>query len=362
MCELQLHRMKGTCCSFSSTVMTQLWVGATLGTVFLFDIAPVISSIHGNTASNSGAVRTLNPSMVFHLQPSLNISQPKPPIQGIGHISGRAGCFCYPGGDMSGQDNTSIGELLLLTQGGRVWVLEGGPGKAISQAAACCIDFFDLNRVPVPPMPIYDVRVSDITAPALPAFCNGVDLNRGKTRTIACLLGASKPATYGTHNTPALVYRFLLERVGRSWQGVILSQCRGHVFSYATPRPIAGNILSRSGPTADGREGREEENMLLMACPDESKGSFHLWLQHLVAHPSAVKAGCVSGEIIPHTVSLNSPVLSIALARAGAERVEGESHSQGQGQGQGGGHGRVTLKLVIATVETVLVYSIRSST
>jgi hypothetical protein len=350
--------MKGTCCSFSSTVMTQLWVGATLGTVFLFDIAPVISSIHSNSSNNNGAVRTLNPSMVFNLQPSMNISQPKPPIQGIGHISGRAGCFCYPGGDMSGQDNTSITELLLLTQGGRVWVLEGGPGKAINQAAACCIDFFDLNRAPVAPMPIYDVRVSDIAAPALPAFCNGVDLNRGKTRTIACLLGASKPASYGTQTAPAQVYRFLLERVGRSWQGVILSQCRGHSFSYATPRPIAGNISLR--PLADGREGREEENMLLMACPDESKGSFHLWLQHLVALPGAVKAGCVSAETLPHTVSVNSPVLSIALAKVGQERGEVEVHGSGQGPGQGGGPGRVSLRLVIATVETVLVYSIRS--
>ena len=258
---------------------------------------------------------------------------------------------------MSGQDNTSITELLLLTQGGRVWVLEGGPGKAINQSVACCIDFFDLNRSPISPLPIYDVRVSDITAPALPAFCNGVDLNRGKTRTIACLLGASKPATYGTQTKPAQVYRFLLERVGRSWQGIILSQCRGHSFSYATPRPIAGSISLRSVV-----DGREDENMLLMACPDESKGSFHLWLQPLVALPSAVKAGCASGETLSHTVSVNSPVLSIALAKVGPERcdVEAHGHSQGHSQGQGQGQGKVSLKLVIATVETVMVYSIRS--
>ena len=398
---MSLNASRGSCCAFSSVVRSELWIGASQGTLFCFDFNSVLNAVQFQFPTVN--VPTLTSLRVITMSPPPSMFLPSyhlhAPIQSIGHISGMAGCFTGVNRDSlsSACDNPSVVEMVLLTQGGVAWVLEKSAivESQMQPKVICLSDSTDV-------LPLYDICVCDITV----HLDEPVRLSNGaagavgalgtiRTRRIACLLGASKASTspsvlVGNRNsatTPALVQRFALKRTLNGWSAVVLSKSCGHAFSVSLPRPVAKNIMitrNNSGCNSNinnisnncsistegsSSSGGTEENILLTACPDEKSGSLRVWVQplglptpwnHSVQDPHSSNQdmkNVILGELVPLTVPLGSdPVISVALTAV--HDVSDKSQSY---------HllslpkGKAVLRIVAITAQSTESYILRST-
>ena len=270
LCEMNLDMIeyKAMCCTFSTTSIQQLWIGASKGTLLFYDL-PGTPCFH------------IRPTRIFYLESFTSVPV-QPPVQCVGHLSGRAGCF-YD--EFYGRDDESVKGMTIMTQAGKVWVLEG----CSVENTVAPLDFFTTNKQVIQMESCYDVRVVDITTSTLPDVSTGSPLNKGqKTHIVACLLVSSKA-------DPVRVSRFLLHRRDGRWVGVLLTEFSGHSVIMSLPRPVAAYIPDTDNPSSrrlergDFREGIEDDlktdryryrNTLVVGCP-ESSGFMRVWVESL---------------------------------------------------------------------------------
>ena len=258
---LDMIEFKAMCCTFSTTSIQQLWVGASKGTLLFYDL-PGTPCFH------------IRPTRIFYLESFTDVPV-QPPVQCVSHLSGRAGCFYYESAGVDGMDDESVEGMTIMAQAGKVWVLEG----CNVDNTVAPLDFVSTNNQVMQMDSCYDVRVVDITT--LPS-------NREQSHIVACLLVSSKA-------DPVRVSRFLLHRRDGRWVGVLLTEFSGHSVIMSLPRPVAAyipNTDDQSGrrlERGDFRYGIEDDlktdryryrNTLVIGCP-ESSGFMRVWVESL---------------------------------------------------------------------------------
>ena len=318
--ECNLLEHKAMCCTFSTTNTQHLWVGASNGTL-LFYVLPGINSFFAT------------PTRIFNLE-SFTAAPIRPPIQCVGHLSGQAGCFYHKDGWADNLSDESLKDMIIMTQAGKVWVLEGCTGEG----TAIPLDFIDLRGCTVALTACYDVRVVDITVSRFPGYVQSTE-----TRVIACLLVSCK-------SDPPRVNRFSLHRKEGKWVGVILSEFSGHSVCMSLPRPVAATIpLKDSTALKSFENGRQKDvfdecDVLVVGCPDERSGSMRVWVD-AVKHRSSGPQKPISND--NYTLQVPSPVLSMTFLNPAEapnpcnviDLSAGEDTGAGAGVGAGAGAG-----------------------
>ena len=299
---LDLSEYKAMCCTFSKSNTQHLWIGASKGTLLFYDIPGILCFL-------------LRPTRIFNLE-SVTSVPIRPPIQCVGHLSGRAGCFYHVNAGADGVDDESVEGLTIMTQAGKVWILEGCTGES----TAVPLEFVDFYDSVVVMASCYDVRVVDITASSLSYVSEGANEKNGETRVVACLLVSCK-------SDLAKVHRFLLHRRDKKWVGVLLSRFSGHSDFMSLPRPIAACIPNKDITYANGHNfDRTEQfenivhrdltadryrnrDMLVVGCP-ESSGSMRVWVESV---KSRSDRNFNSNVVEDYTVQVASTVLSMTF-------------------------------------------------
>ena len=417
--DLILGEYKGSCCTFSTSFMHQIWIGASQGTVLLFDLTPMYdphsyaNTVQSSNPTSSGLTqehpRQLLPVRAFSIQNPLAVSLPKPPVQSITHVSDTAGCFSV-WNRTDGDNDLVVSETVILTLAGKVWTLSSGNDGLIGiNAAPKILEFFTLTSEPTAVLSYYDVRMSDVWTPSGPSLQYSAD--RGEDtyrdsgeegRVSACLVISSKamdtsvssasplcaprtnshPPIHTPTHTPALIQRFLLTRESssRAWRGLIISKSFGHSFSLSLPKPVF-NVIT---PAKHG----SKTSMLVTVCPDEGTGSLCFWIL-----PVQGLSNMACGERVTLTLQTTSPILSLALipAKIKYRLIDPDVHPQPyriiRAPPAGQGHNinqninlnqhqipglvpslrspdiedvnYVGTKLVVATAEGILIYSLQ---
>lgn len=322
--ECNLLEHKAMCCTFSTTNTQHLWVGASNGTLLFYDL-PGIDSIFAS------------PTRIFNLE-SFTAAPIRPPIQCVGHLTGQAGCFYHKDGWADNLSDESLKDMIIITQAGKVWVLEGCTGEG----TAVPLDFIDLRGCVVALTACYDVRVVDVTVSRFPGYVQSTE-----TRVIACLLVSCK-------SDPPRVNRFSLHRKEGKWVGVILSEFSGHSVCMSLPRPVAATIpLKDSTALKSFEHGRQKDvfdecDVLVVGCPDERSGSMRVWVDAVRHRSSGPQRSILNDN---YTVQVPSPVLSMTFLNpaeapnpcnvidlsAGEDTVAGVGAGVGVGAGAGVG-------------------------
>ena len=284
--QLDLLEHKAMCCTFSRTNTQHLWVGACDGTLLFYDLPGITFSF-------------ASPTRIFNLE-SFTAAPIRPPIQCVGHLSGHSGCFYHRDGWADNLNNESLKDMIIMTQAGKVWVLEGCTGEGTAVPLA----FIDLRGCAVALRACYDVRVVDITVSRFPEYAQSQE-----TRVIACLLVSCK-------SDPARVNRFALHRKEGKWVGIILSEFIGHSVSMSLPRPVSAGIPLKDSTALKScefvkqRDVYDDCDVLVVGCPDERSGSMRVWVD-AVKHRSSGLNKPISND--NYTIQVPSPVLSMTF-------------------------------------------------
>ena len=277
LCEMNLDMMeyKAMCCTFSTTSVQQLWIGASKGTLLFYDL-PATPGTPGTPCL------LIRPTRIFHLE-SFTSAPIQPPVQCVGHLSGRAGCFYNLSKGDDVKNDRSVKGITIMTQAGKVWVLEGFNVDDTVVPLDFVTPYWQVMQMDS----CYDVRVVDITISTPPNATVKVPSNRKKTHVVACLLVSSKA-------DPVKVNRFLLHRSDGRWVGVLLSEFSGHSVVMSLPRPVATCIPYQDNPYSSERgfgfqrdhlccdPGRDLRNRdtLIIGCP-ESTSSMRVWVESM---------------------------------------------------------------------------------
>lgn len=276
---LDMIEYKAMCCTFSTTSIQQLWIGASKGTLLFYDLP-------GTPGTPCLLIR---PTRIYSLE-SFTSAPIQPPVQCVGHLSGRAGCFFNLSKGEESKNERSVKGLTIMTQGGKVWVLEGYNVDDTVVPLDFVTPFWEVMQMDS----CYDVRVVDITISTPPNVTVKVpDNSHGeKTHVVACLLVSSKA-------DPVKVNRFLLLRGEGRWVGVLLSEFSGHSVFMSLPRPVATCIPYQDNPYPSeggfgfvrdpiyydpGRDLRRDRyrnrDTLIIGCP-ESTSSMRVWVESM---------------------------------------------------------------------------------